>query len=470
MTARDHLRVANRRLRREQARFETAPAPRLGEMLQLARERKGVDLYRAERDTKIRLRYLAALEDSDFDELPGAVYTKGFLRNYAIYLGLDPDEVLERWHREMELLQTEEPNVAVAPPPRPLTTPRTLVHLSPGLLVTGLVVLVVIGFVTYLGLQLMRYVESPEVHLTTPSTLVSEVNAEQTTLGGTAGPGAIVNVRASGGQLLTTIADADGSWSQVVSLSPGRNDFTVIASDPVTRRDSPPLNLIISVPLPGSSPTPPTIGGQLSLLVLAPTDEFSSPDGLINVRGSTSAEQVSVLAKYLGPAAGAPSPTPAPTAEPGSSPQPTAAPRLPQALAVAATGAFTGTIELTPGRWQLDITASAPGVQPRTVSRRVTVAPDTAGVEVTLTTADRDSWIRVMADGRVVKGFGSRVLRAGRTHTFTAADELYVRIGNAGAVAVTFNGQSLGTLGSLGEVSNWLFRPGQPPERTTEVR
>ena len=62
----------------------------MGETLQLARERKGVDLYRAERDTKIRLHYLAALEDGDWDELPAPVYTKGFLRNqqYAVALAL----------------------------------------------------------------------------------------------------------------------------------------------------------------------------------------------------------------------------------------------------------------------------------------------------------------------------------------------------------------------------------------------
>ena len=75
-------------------------APGLPERLLAARERKGVDLYRAERDTKIRARYLAALERGDYRELPGAVYTKGFLRNYALYLGLDPDEVLLQWRRE----------------------------------------------------------------------------------------------------------------------------------------------------------------------------------------------------------------------------------------------------------------------------------------------------------------------------------------------------------------------------------
>src|SRR6478672_10219995 len=77
-----------------------APVASLPERLLAARERKGVDLYRAERDTKIRARYLAALERGDWRELPGSVYTKGFLRNYALYLGLDPDEILLQWRSE----------------------------------------------------------------------------------------------------------------------------------------------------------------------------------------------------------------------------------------------------------------------------------------------------------------------------------------------------------------------------------
>ena len=64
-----------------------------------AREAKGVDLFRVERDTKIRSKFLAALEDGDFADLPGDVYARGFLRNYASYLGLDADEVEEEWRR-----------------------------------------------------------------------------------------------------------------------------------------------------------------------------------------------------------------------------------------------------------------------------------------------------------------------------------------------------------------------------------
>ena len=114
------------------------PAPSLPERLVAARERKGVDLYRAERETKIRARYLAALERGDYRDLPGAVYTKGFLRNYAIYLGLDPDEALSQWRDERGGSKERGPVIAV---PRPITAPRRGLTFSPGMLVVALLVL-----------------------------------------------------------------------------------------------------------------------------------------------------------------------------------------------------------------------------------------------------------------------------------------------------------------------------------------
>lgn len=65
-----------------------------GEMLREARERKGVSLEEAEEETKVRARYLAALENEEYDVIPGKAYVKGFLKIYANYLGLNPDEVI----------------------------------------------------------------------------------------------------------------------------------------------------------------------------------------------------------------------------------------------------------------------------------------------------------------------------------------------------------------------------------------
>lgn len=66
----------------------------IGETLRHAREQQGISLDQAEEDTKIRRRYLEALEDEEYEVIPGAVYAKGFLRNYAGYLGLNPEEVM----------------------------------------------------------------------------------------------------------------------------------------------------------------------------------------------------------------------------------------------------------------------------------------------------------------------------------------------------------------------------------------
>lgn len=66
----------------------------IGSTLREARVRRGVTLQQAEEDTKIRVRYLQAMENEEWDVLPGAAYAKGFLRTYATYLGLDPEVIV----------------------------------------------------------------------------------------------------------------------------------------------------------------------------------------------------------------------------------------------------------------------------------------------------------------------------------------------------------------------------------------
>jgi cytoskeleton protein RodZ len=74
----------------------------IGEVLRSARSRLGVDIYTAEQNTKIRTKYLQALEDEEWDVLPGPTYVKGFLRTYARYLGLDADALVDAYRRAIE--------------------------------------------------------------------------------------------------------------------------------------------------------------------------------------------------------------------------------------------------------------------------------------------------------------------------------------------------------------------------------
>ena len=222
MTTREQLKRAVGIDRSDAGRGVTAdPTPSLPERLYAARERKGVDLYRAERDTKIRARYLGALERGDYKELPGAVYTKGFLRNYALYLGLDPEDVLAQWRRERGDGKEQPPAIVV---PRPISAPRKGMTFSPGIVVAALLTVVIVAFGVYLGLQVLRFTKPPTIALTQPATAVIDVDESTTTytLEGTTLPGATVSIATPGREPYQVTATSDGTWAAAVDLRRGR--------------------------------------------------------------------------------------------------------------------------------------------------------------------------------------------------------------------------------------------------------
>lgn len=88
----------------------------LGDLLRKTREAKGLSLEQVEEATKIRHAYLQALEEEAFDRLPAAVYVKGFLKNYALFLGLDPSSTLQ-------LYQPSSTQVPLQPSPTFLNEP-----------------------------------------------------------------------------------------------------------------------------------------------------------------------------------------------------------------------------------------------------------------------------------------------------------------------------------------------------------
>lgn len=69
----------------------------IGQTLKKAREDKKLTLEKAQRDTKIQLKVLISLETDDFNKLPNPTYVKGFIKQYAQYLGLDPEPLLNEY-------------------------------------------------------------------------------------------------------------------------------------------------------------------------------------------------------------------------------------------------------------------------------------------------------------------------------------------------------------------------------------
>jgi cytoskeleton protein RodZ len=74
----------------------------IGTTLREARMRAGIDLSEVEARTKIRAKYLRAIENEEWDLLPGPVYVKSFLRTYGDFLGLDSRMLVDEYKRRYE--------------------------------------------------------------------------------------------------------------------------------------------------------------------------------------------------------------------------------------------------------------------------------------------------------------------------------------------------------------------------------
>lgn len=80
----------------------------IGEKLRSARETMGLSIADVEKTTKIQSRYLTAIENSDFDKLPGDFYVRAFIRQYAQVVGLDGKELLAEYHQDVPETNSDE--------------------------------------------------------------------------------------------------------------------------------------------------------------------------------------------------------------------------------------------------------------------------------------------------------------------------------------------------------------------------
>jgi cytoskeletal protein RodZ len=458
MTTRDEVRRGTSDLQAGAGRSVVTgnPAPGLPQRLYAARERKGVDLNRAERDTKIRAHYLDALERGEWRALPGAVYTKGFLRNYALYLGLDAEEILRDWRHERGDAREAEPIVV----PRALIAPRRGFSFTPGVVWAGLLTVGVIAFAAYMGMQVLRFARPPTLSVSDPAVAVSTVDGSMQTyvLRGSSIAGATIAVATPGrDQPYRASAGPDGSWSVEVELRRGRNQFTISAVDPETHKASETVaQRFITVPfLIIEAPT---------LTVDQPAEGATVENGAIPVQGvAKNAQSVEITAAWLGPTAGQAAPTsPAESASPRPSPSAPA----PIVAAVGEDGSFAAPLDLTTGRWTLTVTASSKEGKTTSLSRDVTVGYE--GVTLTVTIKGGRAWLKIWVDGVLVEHTQCRgeVCVDGETVSVTGKQSIEVRTGSAGVTWFTLNGTSLGALGDAGDAETWLFEPPKPPRQT----
>ena len=197
-----------------------SPSP-LGETLRRSRTAKGITLEDAERVTRIPRKYLEALELENFGILPAPVYARGFLRSYASYLGIEPNDLLPFF----PVGHVDEPKLDPLPE---MGEPRTWnMNGVVAMAVVGMLVLLVIGLYT-VGKDDNSPFDRPIAQ--DPGVITGDDTADQG--GGDVAAGlpdlvgqtqqqAISHIQSTGAQyIIINVAEGDFPVGQVVAQSP----------------------------------------------------------------------------------------------------------------------------------------------------------------------------------------------------------------------------------------------------------
>jgi cytoskeletal protein RodZ len=171
----------------------------IGNSLHEARLRQGLDFPEIEQGTKIRGKYLRALEEEQFDLLPAQTYVKGFLRSYAEYLGLDGQLYVDEYNSRFVVGEED-----------PQSRPRRSAPPSRGVQVQSRVVLLtLLGIVSVTALVIVAWTRGEPQQVTPVGLGTSKSTTHETP----AAPAATVSVR------LLVKASRGPCWLQVHKTS-----------------------------------------------------------------------------------------------------------------------------------------------------------------------------------------------------------------------------------------------------------
>ena len=417
---------------------------KLGEVLRTAREAKFIDLARVERDTKIRVRYLAALENGEYRDLPGTVYTRGFLRNYGLYLGLDPDYLVDLYRLELGA-SADHRTLPLPPQPIAARQRRPLVVTSSAVAAVILTLLVV-AFAVYLVGEFVTFARTPDLRITDPAADLASFDGSQYLIAGITEPNATITTDGLR-ENPSVRADAEGGFSVLVGLVPGANVITLVANDPLTGRNSAAVRRTITV-VGDASPGP---GGPIE--VTEPVEGETVAGGTLRVAGTAPAHaRLSLTAVPIAP------PVPSFTVQnlagqtiavaTASGPAPEA-----QTVVAAADGTFEAELTLALGSW--DLSVAEVGVEPiETTVVHIVVGP-AAGLHGTVTIVGAASYLEIDEDGVPKAGISGRNAQPGDVVTLEAAGAMRIRVGNAGGVRLAINGIDLPSMGAASAVVEW---------------
>lgn len=192
----------------------------VGQMLKEEREKGFYTLEEVEKATKIRKELLEALEQGQYQKLPPPTFTQGFIRNYGRFLGLNQEKLLAIFRREFSEIKN---------PPRILESfsnpmDKKKFHLTPGKILVGVVLGLIITFFAYLWFEYRFLVGAPFLEVEQPIDQ-QNVSSEEITVVGRTDLEAKVTINNQEIQV-----DQNGRFSQLLKLSSNVNNIVVTAT------------------------------------------------------------------------------------------------------------------------------------------------------------------------------------------------------------------------------------------------
>jgi cytoskeletal protein RodZ len=191
-----------------------------GSILREARLAQNISLETVEKATKIRVRFLEAIEADTYEGLPSLSYAKGFIKNYSDFLGLDSRRVLAFFRRQ----NTDAPKSSILPKGVSEPLNRSTFQLTPGRFVTVLVGGLVGLFLVYLGFQYQGLRRAPGLDIESP-TNQAVVSERRVDILGKTDPDATVTING-----ISVLVRSDGKFFDQVNLDPGVNVITIVAT------------------------------------------------------------------------------------------------------------------------------------------------------------------------------------------------------------------------------------------------
>lgn len=190
----------------------------VGEILSEKRKELNLSLEDIEKETKIRQKYLEAIEKNNFSQIQESTIVKGFIRNYALALGLSADNVLAVFRRDFR--ENEKGQVI----PRGMVEPlgEKSFCWTPKMTFIFFVSFLIIGFTYFFVRQYVGFSSAPELEVFSP--VEGQVFEEKIEVRGKTHPEASVKIDGT----LISISE-DGSFKEEVTLPRGENFVTVEA-------------------------------------------------------------------------------------------------------------------------------------------------------------------------------------------------------------------------------------------------